>query len=233
MNQLPIEAEWEGPPQCEHCGIRDLVLFSTLKKEDFTLIQEQIDELRFEKGEMLYRAGESADHVFTVREGLLKLTYPSKNWGERIVRLLNRGDVMGLEALAGKTYQHTALVVDTTLVCRIPVSVINDLSQQLPAFYQRLLSCWQDSVDEVSAWLIELRTGPLRARVARLLIHQAEAESATVIFIPSLEDMSSILNAATASVSRVRAEFIRAGLVEKVAVKRFKVDIDGLHSLAS
>lgn len=160
MNKLPVDIIWEGPPQCEHCEIRDLVLFSALKKEDFALINEPIVEISIDKRQLLYTAGQPADYIYTIRNGLVKLTYSSKNWGERIVRLLNRGDVMGLEALTGKTYQQTALVVDTALVCRIPVSVINGLSRQLPAFQQRLLSYWQDSRDEVSAWLIELRTGP-------------------------------------------------------------------------
>lgn len=73
---------------------------------------------------------------------------------------------------------------------------------------------------------------PLRARVARLLIHQAEAEPEAVIFMPSLEDMSSILNVANASVSRVMAEFKRSGLVKKVMGNCFKVDVDGLRQLA-
>jgi len=231
MNKMPIEEKWEGPPQCKNCGISDLVLFSALKKEDFALIHEQIGEPRFDKGELLYKAGEPANHVFTIREGVVKLTHYSPNRGEHIVRLLKRGDVTGLESLIGKTYQHTAIVIDTTLTCRIPVAVINKLDQQLPHFRQQLLTRWQLSVDGANTWLMELRSGRLKARIARLLIQLADGEPTGVIFIPSREDMGTMLAARTEPVSRVMAEFKRAGLVKKVAVKRFKVDIEGLHPL--
>lgn len=228
MNIQPIETEWEGPPQCKNCGVGDLVLFSSLDKDDFALIKEPIDKLTFEKGELLYQAGESADYVFTVRKGFIKLTQNTPNGDEHIVRLLRRGDVTGLEALVEQTYQHTAYVIDTALICRIPVTVINKLNQQLPHFQQELLARWQLSVDGANKWLMELRTGRVKARVARLLIHLAGAEPTGVTFIPSRDDMGIMLAATTEAVSRVMAEFKRAGLVKKVAVDRFKVDIEGL-----
>ena len=234
INEKPIAAEWEGPPQCKNCGMADLVLFSSLDKEDFSLIHEPIDKLTFGKGELLYSAGESADHVFTVREGVVKLTQHTLNGDEHIVRLLRRGDVTGLEALVGQTYRHTAIVIDATLACRIPVAVISKLNQQLPHFRQELLARWQLSIDEANTWLMELRTGRVKARVARLLIQLAdtETETAGVIFIPSRDDMGTMLAATTEAVSRVMAEFKRAGLVKKVAVDRFKVDIEGLLPLS-
>jgi len=127
-------------------------------------------------------------------------------------------------------------VIDATLVCRIPVAVISKLNQQLPHFRQELLARWQLSIDEANTWLMELRTGRVKARVARLLIQLAdtdtETEAAGVIFIPSRDDMGTILAATTEAVSRVMAEFKRAGLVKKVAVDRFKVDIEGLLPLS-
>jgi CRP/FNR family transcriptional regulator, anaerobic regulatory protein len=233
MNAMPIEAEWKGPAQCKNCGIGELVLFSSLAKEDFALIHEPIDELMFGNGELLYSAGESADHVFTIREGFVKLTQKASNGDEHIVRLLRRGDVTGLEALVGQAYEHTALVIDAALTCRIPVAVINKLNQQLPHFRQELLSRWQLSVDRANLCLTELRTGRVKARVARLLIQLAEVEPTGVVFIPSREDMGTMLAATTEAVSRVMAEFKRAGLVKKVAVNRFKVDIDGLQPLTN
>lgn len=234
INEKPIAADWEGPPQCKNCGMGDLVLFSSLDIEDFSLIHEPIDKLTFGKGELLYRAGESADHVFTVREGFVKLTQNTPNGDEHIVRLLRRGDVTGLEALVGQTYRHTAIVIDATLACRIPVAVISKLDQQLPHFRQELLARWQLSIDDANTWLMELRTGRVKARVARLLIQLADTdtETAGVIFIPSRDDMGTMLAATTEAVSRIMAEFKRAGLVKRVAVDRFKVDIEGLLPLS-
>ena len=231
MNETPIKVSWEGPQRCEHCGIRDLVLFSALKNEDFAIIHEQIDAHRYEKGEFLYREGEPANHVFTVREGVVKLVHYSENGDESIVRLLKRGDVTGLESLTGQTYQQTAIVIDNVLTCRITKTVINKLSQKLPHFKQELFKRWQNSVDEARAWLTELRTGSKTSRIAQLLLRLAQDEPAAFIFIPSLNDIGAIVATKPTSASLTMAEFKRLRLISRVTAHRFKVDIDGIRSL--
>ena len=176
MNFAEIEPSWEGPPQCEYCQIRNIAIFSALQEQDFALIHEPIYEHRFVKGEALYRAGEPGHKLFTVREGCVKLMDYTANGDERIVRLLRHGDVAGLEALIDPTYQHNAVALNATLTCCIPVSVVNQLSEQLPNLHYQLLSRWQRAVSDADAGLTELGTGTVKARVARLLIRLAEAE---------------------------------------------------------
>lgn len=232
MNELAIATAWEGPPQCEHCGIRHLVLFADLEKEDFGLIHEPIDELRFGRGKSLYRSGDASDHVFTIREGVVKLAHYASDGSERIVRLLKRGDVTGLEALLSHPYQHHAIALDEVLTCRIPVSVVDRLSRELPHFHYQLMTRWQHAVDEADAWLTDLGTGPVKARVARLLLRLLEGEPANSCFIPTREDMGAILGVTTESVSRTTAEFKRAGLIEYVGQNRVRAKIDALHRFA-
>jgi CRP-like cAMP-binding protein len=232
MNQLAIQTAWEGPPQCEECGIRDLVLFSRLERDDFALIHEPIDEIPFGKEEMPYRAGDASDHVFTIREGVIKLVHYSKRGTERIVRLLKRGDVAGLEALLGQSYHHHAVVLDPALTCRIPVSVVNHLSRELPRFHYELLTRWQHAVDEADTWLTELGTGPVKARVARLLLRLADGELSNGCFMPTREDMGAMLGVTTESVSRITAEFKRAGLIDYVAPSRVRIHSEALQQLA-
>ena len=228
MHLAEIQTVWEGPPQCENCGIRHLVLFSSLEQDDFALIHEPVAERRFEKGKALYREGDPGDHVFTVREGIIKLVRYAENGEERVVRLLRRGDVAGLEALLGQPYHHEAIPLDPALTCRIPVRVINDLNRRLPYFHHELMTRWQQAVNAADAWLTELGTGPVKARVARLLLRLAEAEPGDTCFMPTREDIGSMLAVTTESVSRATAEFKRSGVIEYVGPHRVKVKIDGL-----
>jgi CRP-like cAMP-binding protein len=123
MKKLSINVMWESSPRCKNCAVRDLHLFSALKEEDYAFIHE----LKFGKGGLLYRADESAKHIYTVLEGIVKLTQYSLNGDEHKVRLLGPGNVIGLEALIGQSYRHTASVIDTALICRIPTTVITNL----------------------------------------------------------------------------------------------------------
>lgn len=227
--ELPIEADWDGPPQCRTCGMRDHVLFSALSNEEFAHIRQPIDEPRFDKGEQVYRAGDPAGHFYTVREGLVKLVHESQDGEEHILRLVKRGDVLGLEAVVDKQYNYTAVVLDNTLTCRIPLSVIIELDKSLPHFRQHMLTRWQHSVDEAEGWLKDLRAGSIRTRLTHLILRLAEGQPTGIIFLPTRKDLGKILSAKVETVSRTVAEFIRAGLLERVAPSRFRVDVDGLH----
>ena len=134
MEQLAIQQAWQGPPQCEHCAIRHLVLFSALKEDEFSLIHEPIHEMDFAKGRKLYHENDESKFLYTVREGAIKLINYLPDGSERIVRLLTRGDVAGLETLLKQPYHHEAVVIAPVLTCRIPAETVNALSRQLPRF---------------------------------------------------------------------------------------------------
>lgn len=228
---FPTDTEFDGPAQCANCGIRDLVLFSSLKDEDFALIHKPIAEPRYEKGEILSQEDKPADHFYTVREGLVKLVHVTPDGKEQILRLLKRGDVLGLEALVGKKYKATAIAIDSTLTCQIPLSVIIKLDRNLPHFRDQLLKRWQRSVDEAEGWLKDLRTGPIKIRLARFLLRLAEGEPTNIVYLPTREDMASMLAVKIESISRSVADFKRQGLIEKVAAFRFRVDIESLYQM--
>lgn len=225
-DKFPIDIDFEGPAQCANCGIRDLVLFSSLKDEDFALIHQPIAEPRFAKGESLYQQNESADHFYTLREGLVKLVHVTDDGKEQTLRLVKRGDVLGLEALVGKKYKTTAVAIDSTLTCQIPLSVIIKLDKNLPHFRNHLMQRWQRSVDEAEEWLQCLRTGPIKIRLARFLLRLAEGEPSGIIFLPTREDMGNMLAVKIESISRAVAEFKRQGLIKKVAAYRFSIDVE-------
>ena len=209
-----IEIAWNGPPQCRYCSIRDLVLFADLRHDDFQLIHKPIDELRFGVGETLYRPADHPAHVFTVREGLVKLVQYLPNGGLRIVRLLKQGDVAGLEVLLGQPYQHEAVVLEAVLACHIPVSVIDRLSHDTPRLHRQLLARWQRAVSEADAWITDLSTGPAQSRVARLLLRLTGSPSGDHCYLPTREDIGAMVGITSETASRVVAELKRNGTGE-------------------
>jgi len=233
LKGLDIEIAWEGPPQCQRCGIRDLVLFADLQRDDFRLIHQPIDELGFAVGDVVYRPGDRPDHVFTVREGLVKLEQYLANGGHRIVRLLSQGDVLGMEALLGQPYQHEATVLEPLLVCRIPISVVERLSRETPRLHRQLLTRWQRAVTDADAWLTGLSTGTAQARVARLLLRLSERRPDRRCFLPTRDDIGAMLGITSETASRVVAELKRGGLVRELDPKHAQIDSDGLQRIAS
>lgn len=229
MSFAAIEPSCEGSSQCKYCDTRNIAVFSALGNEDFALIQHPIYQHEYAKGETIYYANEPGKYLFTVREGIVKLVDYSRSGGERIVRLLRQGDVIGLEALIDQPYQHNAVALIPTLTCCIPVNVMKKLSRLVPDFHAQLLNRWQRAVNEADLWLTELNTGAVKSRLARLLIHLTEAESTSTCFIPSRKEMGAMMGVSTETVSRAAAELKRAGLIRDVGKNRIKVSVDGLR----
>lgn len=208
---------WEGPIQCRHCAIRDLVLFADLSQQDFRLIHRPIREVTFDVGELLYTAGDKQGHVFTIREGLIKLVQQGLNTEQRIVRLLKRGDLAGMEALLEQPFEHDAIVLQPAFCCQIPVAVVEQLNQNTPRLHRQLMTRWQRAISDADVWLTTLSTGPARARVARLLMHLTEYGQGEHFYLPRREDVGAMLGITTETASRIIAEFKRDGILRTLA----------------
>ena len=233
MSPEELTNPWKGPAQCEHCRIRDIVLFASLDPEEFALIRRPIDEQRFGRSAVLYHAGDEPENLFTIRDGLVKLVQYLPDGTQRIVRLPKRGDVVGLEALLGIPYQHDAVVLESALVCRISVDVIKRLERQVPRLGQQLLERWQRALTETDSWLTELATGSTQVRVARLLIHLVADDPDGLCYLPPRDDIAAIIGTATETASRVVAELRRSGVIVETAPHRARVELDILRKIAA
>lgn len=178
MRKSQVDEAWSGRAECSQCSIRYLALFADLKETDFNLIHLPIDEYTVEPGSALYHAGDEGKAVFTLRRGLVKLVQYLPDGGQRIVRLLRPGDTLALEVLVGQAYEHTAIVLRSALVCRIPRDVVNRLSVETPRLHNQLMKRWHNSLRQADEWLTELSTGNAKARMARLLLSLADVETA-------------------------------------------------------
>jgi CRP-like cAMP-binding protein len=232
MKEKSIEQAWQGPAQCRQCGIRDLVLFADLQHEDFRLIHKPIDELALGSGSLLYHSGDAPRFIYTVRSGSIKLIRYQPEGGQRIVRLLSRGDIAGLEALLGQPYQHEARVLESASLCRIPVEVIERLNRDTPRLYRQLMARWQRSVDKADALLTELSRGQAPARVARLLLHLADTVESDTIYLPSREDIGAMLGITAETTSRVTAEMRRRRIYTELDSRHARLDRERLREMA-
>lgn len=232
MKAADVEYAWTGPLECRNCGIRHLVLFADLEHPDFDLIHEPINKGTFAPGKYLYRAGQRTSSVFTIRNGKVKLTQVAPGGTQRIVRILQRGDLAGLEVLLRQPTNHDAVALTPVEVCEIPINVVDKLSQQTPRIHAQLMKRWGDALNAADSWLTELSTGTARSRVARLLIWLSESSTDENFYLPSREDIGAMLGITTETASRMTAEFRRDGLLQIRDHHHASADVKGLDPIA-
>jgi CRP-like cAMP-binding protein len=224
----------KGESNCVNCSIRKTVLFAGLEISDCESIHRPIDDLVLPPQAVLYRAGDPAQAVFTIRSGLLKLVQYLPDGRQRIVRLLRGTDVTGLEALLGQPYQHDAVVLQQADICRIPLEVIQRLDSENPKLRKELMVRWQRALDEADAWLTQLSTGSARARMARLLLRLVSGRDDTCCELFGREDMGAMLGITTETASRIIAEFKRSGALRETPNScALKCDLSALNLIAA
>ncbi|MCG6966368.1 MAG: Crp/Fnr family transcriptional regulator [Chromatiaceae bacterium] len=229
--RVAFKEAWSGQADCRQCALRESVLFAGLHETDFEKIHQPINQFELEPGQVLYRAGEIGDRMFTIRSGLVKLVQYLPDGAQRIVRLVRTSDVAGLESLIGTPYEHDAIVLQPTEVCCLPVTTVQALSKDSPALHVELLKRWQRALSEADAWLTELSTGPARERVARLLLRLVRDQDPPECTLFGREDLGAMLGITTETASRAVAEFRRQGLMTELGGNRFRIDIAGLREL--
>jgi CRP-like cAMP-binding protein len=229
---VTLREAWQGEADCLNCTLRTSVLFAGLAERDFEHIHDPIDQFELKPGSVLYRSGDAGDYMFTVRAGSLKLVQYLPDGSQRIVRLARTTDVVGLEALLEAPYQHDAITLQRTQVCRFPARAVRSLGQENERLHRELMARWQRALTEADAWLTELSTGSARQRVARLLLRMVRNRESSECELFSREDMGAMLGITTETASRTIAEFKRQSLLVEASANRFLLDIPNLRRIA-
>ena len=125
---MTLTQAWDGTADCLNCSLRSTALFGGLTKQDFEHMHEPVEQIAMKPGEVLYSEGDPGHHMFTVRSGLIKLVQYLPDGTQRIVRLMRSTDVLGLEVLVGKQYEHEAVVLRNSELCRYPKEVVDHFS---------------------------------------------------------------------------------------------------------
>ncbi|KAA6185085.1 Crp/Fnr family transcriptional regulator [Thiohalocapsa marina] len=232
VKSVTLREAWSGEADCRNCALRTTVLFAGLEEEDFDRIHDPIDQFDLRQGTALYQTGERGDYMFTVRSGALKLVQYLPDGSQRIVRIARGTDVLGLEVLLDEPYQHDAIALQRTEVCRFPARLVKDLGQNSPKLHKELMTRWQRALTEADAWLTELSTGSARQRIARMLLRLARDNANHDCELLSREDMGAMLGITTETASRTIASFKREGLLTETQPNHVILNIASLRRIA-
>jgi CRP/FNR family transcriptional regulator, LitR-dependent transcriptional activator len=131
-------------------------------------LEAPMQTLTFQRRQTLYHAGDAAQSVFRVRDGLVRITRMTPEGRVLTVRHLVPGDFFGEEAFMDGKRDEIAEALTTAQIEAIDPALINQ--QDLMAITRSLSVQMQRSMD----YQYHLQTGDLRQRVARYLLKLGE-----------------------------------------------------------
>lgn len=227
----------KGRSDCKSCDLRDVMLCSDVTVDQLADFHTWIDDFVVSPGGTLFQAGEPTDGIYCIRTGTVKLIKFSSTGAPRIVRIVKRWNVVGMESVFSPTFENTAVAVGEVAVCRIPLENFRNMVVQNPSLQRRLLEMSHQALREAETWLSELAGGSALAkeRMARLLLQLRDGKTDRIHRF-SLEDIGAMLGISIETASRILAEFTRQGTLTKREgglVKRYyQADIPALERIA-
>lgn len=209
----------ERESDCIHCAIRASALFAELDTTELDRRLKPIHNGLVRGNTVIYRHGDPAESVFTLRSGVVKLVGEDADNTPRILRILGRGAAIGLESIDGGTYAHTAVAMRDLNLCRIPRSALLTLGGQHPGLLKGLITKWREHAYWSERWIGTLCTGKQSTRVPSLICLLAEisGDPLSAVRLPRSSDMADILGCSVEGLSRRMAKLKRKGLLQRVA----------------
>jgi CRP-like cAMP-binding protein len=223
LNYSFEQPTWIGRSDCRSCDIFQHVLFSDLSPDDLKAIvegiYEPIDHISYSAGAVLYQEGHVDNAIYTIRSGLVKLVRYLPDSKERIIRLMKTTESIGIERVLGRPYGHTAIALQPVTACRIPINVLQQLDEEQPRFYRKLMERWATTLFQADDYIMMLISGTVKQRIVHLikwLTDYTESKDKNTVVLLSGNDMAAMLNTTAESVSRSLAELKRLNIMHHI-----------------
>ncbi|OIJ26003.1 Crp/Fnr family transcriptional regulator [Nocardioides luteus] len=202
--------------------LRHAPLFSELDDESMTAMLAMMDRTVLKRGEVLFHEGDSADRLYAVVDGKVKLSRVSAGGQDSLLAILGPGQVFGELSLFDPGQRSSTVTAVTDQV-------------ELASLSHDDLLVWLDGRPSVTRGLLALLSGRLRRandvigdlvfadaprRVAKALLDLAERfgqeteEGVHVRHDLTQEELAQLVGAARETVNKALADFAAKGWVK-------------------
>lgn len=222
--KTPVQIETIEPTACSVdlrlSILRKVPFFSGLSDIEVGTLNEQFREYGFQAGEPIYFSGETADALYVVAAGQVKLLRHSLSGQDVLLDILKPGDYFGnLSTFANEEYPETAQAHTAVCVLSISSETFRILLQQQPSVALAVLDITSRRLQESQELVHRLSTDSVERRIAAVLLKLAQklgeiSEEGILIQMPlSRDDLAQMTGTTTETASRIISQFQKDGLV--------------------
>ncbi|WP_020680334.1 fumarate/nitrate reduction transcriptional regulator Fnr [Marinobacterium rhizophilum] len=220
---------------CNTCSLSALCLPVSLNLTDIDRLDTIINKSQpLKKGELLFDQGQSFGSIFAIRAGSVKTYTVTAEGEEQITGFYFPGELIGLSGIDSGQYPNAARVLETTTVCNIPFSRLDELAGEMPELRRQIMRTMSREISDDQQMLLLLSKKTAEQRLATFLIRLSErfrirGYSKTRFRLSmSRNEIANYLGLAIETVSRLFTRFQKNGLIQ---VEGKEIDITDLAQL--
>lgn len=206
---------------CKSCKLHDLCLPLGLDVLDIDRLDEIIKRRKpLQKGEYLFRSGETFSSIYAVRSGSIKTYSENEQGDEQINGLYLPGELLGLDAIHDNNHPCSAIALETTSLCEIPFNALEEISQHIPGLHHQLFRIMSKEIASDQTLLMLMAQKNAEERLAAFLVNLSsrlkQRNFSDIEFFLSLsrKDIGNYLGLTIETISRTFSQFQNKGLLE-------------------
>ncbi len=205
--------------EIDSCVLCEARLYPGLTAEQVCRIRGLLIRETYNPREVLFRDGDPAMYLFSVRTGQIKLISSLSDGRQQILHLAVAGHLLGREAFNGRPYSYTAEALTEVNTCKISSRDLLGIIQQNPTMSLRVIQTLIEELDQADTLIrdLGLKTAPEKVATFILsLIPTRGDQTGELPLLLSRREMAEMLGLTEETVSRVMAEFSRQKIIHTV-----------------
>jgi len=193
------------------CDLKSCFFCKTCSKEWLPAIEANKQTFEYRKGELIFKEGDPVTGIFFLYEGKAKI---HKQWGndkELIVRIANKGAIVGHRGLGHNTiYPASGTALEHVTACYIDLGFFEATLKVNPVFTYELLLFFADELQESEKRMRNLAHMPVKGRVSQALLSLknkfGETPEGFIDINLSRQDLASFAGTTYETVFRIMSE---------------------------
>ena len=200
-----------------------LDLFEGVAQRDLEKITSLCAQKWFSRGATIFREGESADSLYVLRKGMVRLISLSDQGRETILHILKPDEVFGELLLSEEKRAFTAIATEDSLVTIISQESFVELLSAVPTVTLNFIRLLSKRLATVERGLAEFSHTWSYHRLAKVLLQLSEkygqeVPAGTLINVHlTHEDLANLIGTSRETVTTQLSKFKRMGLLKREA----------------
>ena len=205
--------------KCNQCIVRQFNSLKHLTKDELIRMSSCKTTRTIKKGEPLFSEGDHVNGVYCIKDGVCKVSKMSENGRNQIVKLAQKGDLIGERSLISEEVSNlNAVALNDMEICFIPKEeILKDLEKN-NNFTMDVLKNMANSLKFSDNLVVDMAQKSVKQRLAETLLHLENKfgvdKDGFIGINLSREDISNIIGTATESAIRLLSELKKKKIIE-------------------
>ena len=228
-----------SPITCKDCGIFGLCHEVNGPDADLSLPETIVKHRRLlKRGDLLFRVGDPRRAIYAIRCGSIKTYVTTDDGRMQITGFHISGELLGLGTIAAIHTTSEARVLETTMVCEVPLEVLKTYCEEVPSVRQEVIKIMSHEILDNQELMLLLGKKNAEERLATFLLgfsrrfQKRNYSPYKFNLSMSRSDIGNYLGMAEETVCRVFTRFQDDGLLTTERRQVQIHDLDRLKAIA-